>query len=157
DEHGHAHAAAFDRDVTHSVRYSLSAYTRHQVMTVGRLYQTLIYGSVRTWGTDTFRHSLAHELSFSAVGGNVFSRIELLQRVPAELEIDAPAPLDGRWVAATTLGYTLTVGDFGAVKLGLGGSATRSWLPSELRAAYGGNPWSGKVFLQLGGMDMWGW
>jgi len=27
-------------------------------------------------------------------------------------------------------------------------------LPGDFRSAYGGDPWSGKIFLQLGGMKM---
>jgi len=48
------------------------------------------------------------------------------------------------------------VASIGNARVGLGGSVTEDLLPSDFANAYGsGNPWTGKVFLQIGGMGMW--
>ena len=64
-------------------------------------------------------------------------------------------PGEPLWVTAVTLGYTHVVASGHGVELGLGAAATRSFLPSELRGSYGGDLWSGKLFVQLSGMGMW--
>jgi hypothetical protein len=80
----------------------------------------------------------------------------VLQRTPEELAIDgASRPDSGRWVAAATLGYTHDLWQAAEARVGLGGSVTHDFLPSEFRGAYGGNPWTAKAFLRVSGMGMW--
>jgi hypothetical protein len=87
---------------------------------------------------------------------NLWGRLEVLQRTPGELDLtgvaDATRP---RWIGALTVGYTHTLVKGENTDLGLGGAFTQDWLPSAYRGAYRGNPFSGKIFLQLGGMKMW--
>lgn len=164
EPHPHGHTtesgsavSLYDDDITHLVRYSLSSYVKNQISSSWNLYNTLIYGSYQTFGVATFRHSFSHEFLFQSEQSNVFWRSEVLQRVPAELLIrSAPRQLDGRWVRAFTLGYSHVVKDFGTVQLRAGASGTKSFVPGDFIGAYDGNPWSGKVFLQLSGMQMWG-
>jgi hypothetical protein len=80
----------------------------------------------------------------------------LLQRTPEELEIPSMSPATGKWIEATTLGYTHTVARYDGANLGLGVSVTKTLMPGDYVGAYGGDPWSGKVFVRLGGMKMWG-
>lgn len=157
EPHAHAHGGltpSYDSGITHLVRYSLSAYSKHR-LGEWDLFQTFIYGSYRTFGVDILRHSLAHEFLLQRSGSEIFGRAQVLERVPAELGLPGVAsPLDGRWVAAFTLGYAHTLVDWGAARLALGASGTKHFLPGEFIGAYGGNPWAGRVFLRLGGMEM---
>lgn len=157
--HPRAHSGtpkSYDADVKDLLRYSTSLYSKHSIYNNWTLYNTLIYGSVRTFGVDTLRHSLAHELGLNISASTLFSRLEVLQRIPAELLIAGPSnQLDPRWVGAVTFGYSHRLKDWGAVKLNIGGSVTKSFVPEEFSANYGGNSWGGKVFLEMSGMEMW--
>jgi hypothetical protein len=48
------------------------------------------------------------------------------------------------------------MGSLNGTEFGVGGSFTENALPSAFTGVYGGDPFSSKVFLQLGGMEMWG-
>lgn len=160
DPHGgHATTASaktYNDDVTNAIRYSTSFYSKHHLFKDWQLYSTLIYGSVRTFGVDTMRHSFSYEFAASNETSTVFSRTEVLQRIAAELVIpSASEQLKSEWVGAISLGYSHVLKNWGAMRLNLGASVTKSFVPSVFEAAYGGGPWSGKVFLQLSGMEMW--
>jgi hypothetical protein len=101
--------------------------------------------------------SFTEEFLFQGPSPRVWGRIEVLQRTPAELAVSTPNnPNSPDWVTALTAGYTHKLASWpDSVELGLGGSVTKDLLPSDFISAYGGNPWSGKIFLQLGGMKMW--
>jgi len=72
------------------------------------------------------------------------------------LALNAPGdPNVGRWVIALTCGYTHKIYSFSEGELNLGGSVTNDLLPSDYQGAYGGNPWSGKLFVQMSAMKMW--
>jgi alcohol dehydrogenase len=59
--------------------------------------------------------------------------------------------------AMANLAPTHTVAHVGGAQVCLGGSVTADVLPSDFAVAYGGgNPLSGRVFVQVGGMGMWG-
>jgi hypothetical protein len=136
-------------------RYSSSVYNHHRLGSWS-FDNALIFGLITKYDHASSLVSFDEEfLFYNGKASNVFGRIEVLQRTPAELEIDSNDPDSGRWVTATTLGYTHLLARLDGAQLGLGGSVTRDFLPSEYKAAYGGDPWSGKVFLQLSGMRMW--
>ena len=157
DEHHAAGIApAFDAHVTRARRYSASAYSKHELGGAA-FYNMVLYGAVATSGTRTERHSFAHEALWDAGRWGLFSRAEALQRVPGELLLPDTRPLSSRWVGALTLGGSRVLKDFGPVKLHAGLSATQTVLPAEFRSAYGGNPLTGRVFVRLSGMRMWGW
>ena len=60
------------------------------------------------------------------------------------------------WVAAITLGYTYNFSSWKEVDLGIGGSITKDLIADVYRPYYGGSdPWSAKIFVQMGGMKMW--
>lgn len=140
----------------HSVhRFSASAYNQ---LTVGGLafHNALIYGLVTNYDHAPSLSSFAEEFWLHGHGPNVWARVEVLQRTPNELLLAGFArPNEGRWATAATLGYTHDLARLFGVKIGLGGSVTRDFLPDGYRSSYGGNPYTGRVFLQAGGMGMW--
>ena len=75
--------------------------------------------------------------------------------MPAQLQIlSVSDPNRVQLVSALTVGYTRVLWRGSGVEAGLGGSVTKTFLPDELRPAYGGEPWASKIFLQVGGMRM---
>jgi hypothetical protein len=148
-------------DIAFENRYSASAYWQYAVAEGWTFDNTLVYGLVTQYDHAAFLSSFAEEFLVRGDAPRIWGRIEVLQRTGTELEIPGLAdPSQPQWVAAFTVGYTHKLLGLGgasgeAVELGLGGSVTKDWLPSEFSGAYGGNPWSGKIFLQLGGMGMW--
>ena len=147
----HAPEIGFER------RYSASVYTQSQILGDWLFHNAFIYGAVTNYDHASILNSFGEEFWFHKGAPNVWGRIEWLQRTPAELQISTPSdPNAGEWVAALTLGYTHTVLSFEGAQLGVGGSATKDFLPRDFMVAYGGNPWTGKIFIQLGGMNMWG-
>ena len=158
---GHAHGAgaanSWESHVTHAKRYSASLYAQHAWGGL-QLHNTWIYGAVQTFGPFTERHSASHEFFLERGGSGLFGRTEVLERLPAELLItNAPDGLSPRWVTAATLGYTHVLKRLGPAQLSAGLSATKNFVPNAFHAAYGGDPWSGKIFLRLSGMQMWAW
>jgi len=145
-----------DPDISYEFRYSASAYGQFPIFRDWMFYDALIYGSVTRYDHASLLNSFAEEFLFEGDRPRIWGRVEVLQRTPSELQVASVAnPNTGRWVAALTLGYTHRLTDFSGVELGLGGSVTKDLLPSAFTGTYGGDPWSGKVFLQLGGMGMW--
>jgi hypothetical protein len=142
--------------VDHQWRFSTSLYHRFDISEDWEVQNTIIYGGITSYDGAPFLNSVAEEFLLSSGNANVWGRVELLQRTPNELNLTSyPESNDGKWVSAVTLGYTHFVSSFEGVELGVGASVTKSFLPDEFQASYGGNPWSGKFFLQLKGMRMW--
>jgi len=147
---------ADDPTVPFVTRYSASMYAQVRLPHGWTFYNSLIYGLINHLDHAGALNSFTEELLFAGERPRIFGRFELLQRTPAELEIPTSGdPNSGLWVAALTLGYSHKITSIDGVELNLGASATKDLLPKEYLAAYGGNPWSGKVFLRLGGMGMW--
>ena len=147
-------------DVGYENRYSASLYTQARVFSDWSFANTLIAGLVQNYDHATTLVSFGEEFVFKGVSARIWGRAELLQRTPAELEIQTSGnPNQGEFVGALTLGYTQKIASFGngvgnTTELGVGGSVTKDGLPGDYIQAYGGNPWTGKVFLQFGGMRM---
>jgi hypothetical protein len=143
-------------DILFENRYSASAYWQHPLGEEWSFYNTLIYGLITRYDHATSLSSFGEEFLFRGSGPRIWGRVELLQRTPEELAIPGlPDPASGRWVAAFTAGYTHRLAGWEGAELGLGGSVTKYSLPEDFQATYGGNPWSGRIFLQLSGMHMW--
>ncbi len=139
-------------------RYSASIYTTQPFISDWTFYNSLIYGLVTQYDQASFLSSFTEEFLFRGDKPRIWGRIEVLQRTSEELAIPTLSNANqGLWVAALTLGYTHKIASFNGVELGIGGSATRDLLPGPFIGTYGGNPWTGKVLLQLGGMKMWGY
>lgn len=81
---------------------------------------------------------------------NVFSRFEVLQRTPDQLQINIVGDAKkAEWVKALTLGYERGIGSKKAASLYAGGSLTKAFVPTAFKATYGGNPLSAEVHLRI--------
>ncbi len=138
--------------VTKMNRLSLSGYHQWIVSDTLTIYNTLIFGNLRTFGLNASKNSVTHELLLRSLPHHVWTRAEWLERAPAELGIrNLPDPYRDRRVGAFTLGYTYMIYDFGPVQFAGGVSGTKSFLNGEMISSYGENPWTGKAFIQLSG------
>jgi hypothetical protein len=148
-----------DPDLDHLWRYSVSFYNDHTLQDGWMFHNAFIWGLINGYDQTSALNSFAEEFYFHKLKNSIWSRIEVLQRTPAELQIAVPGPAsaanDGRWVTALTLGYTYKIGAWENAEMGLGASLTKDLLPSEYQAVYSGDPLTAKVFLQATGMKMW--
>ncbi|MGZ3650280.1 MAG: hypothetical protein ACXVCK_09845 [Bdellovibrionota bacterium] len=142
-----------DSDLDHVWRFSASVYHDKQFESGWNVHSALIWGTIKNYDHAASLTSFAGEAWAERNADNLWTRLEVLQRTPAELLIGTSN--QGRWVTVPTLGYTRKIARWEDAALGLGGSLTKDFLPGEIRAAYGGDPWTGKIFLQLSGMKMW--
>jgi hypothetical protein len=144
-----------DPSLAFVTRYSASLYSQNPIGQ-WRFFNSLIFGMITKYDHAPLLLSLGEEFLFRSPGGSqIFGRVETLQRTPEELAIESTDPNSGNWILATTLGYSQVLYRLDGAELALGGSVTQDFLPSEYKASYGGDPWSGKVFLQLNGLKMW--
>lgn len=140
---------------TTEYRYSASAYWQSPLSAHWSFYNTLIYGLITDHDSVEYLHSFAEEFLFRGSYPRIWARLELLQRSPDELTVLAASnQFDARWVTAATLGYSHKLFNWQNLEMNLGGSVTKDFIPSSFEAAYGDDPWSGRVFLQLTGMKM---
>jgi hypothetical protein len=144
-------------DIQFENRYSASLYRVRKVSSEWTYYNSLIYGLITQYDHAKSLSSFTDEFLFQGPKPRIWARIEILQRTPSELAVPTTTdPNSPEWVTALTVGYTHKLASWpDSIELGLGGSVTKDLLPSDFIQAYGGNPWSGKIFLQLGGMKMW--
>lgn len=143
-------------DETNSVRrYSASAYSQY-MFGEWMCHNSLIAGVINDYDSTDRMLSFAEEFLFENSPYRIWGRIETLQRTARELQIEnASEPDTPHWLTAWTIGYTRTIAQVGDTQLGAGLSLSESLLPDIFKAAYGGNPWTGRVFLHLNGMNMW--
>lgn len=144
-----------DEDLKFVTRYSASVYYM-QPLESWKFYNTLIYGSIHNMDHLGLLSSFGEEFLFRSQTSNIWGRVEVLQRTPDQLAILNTTRGDQAfWVQAYTLGYTYIAAKFAGLELGVGGSATKDLLPAIFRDSYRGNPWTGKIFMQVGAMKMW--
>ena len=148
------HPEPDEPSIASEMRYSASTYFKQDWFPGGTFYDWLIFGAVTNYDQATSLLSFNEEGLLDLGRPRVWTRIELLQRTPGELEIAAAAPNDGQWVSAFTLGASYVVAHLSSWDLSFGASFTQYVLPSDYTPAYGGNPWAAKAFLELGGMSM---
>jgi hypothetical protein len=141
-------------ELDHIWRYSASLYNDHQFDNGWMFHNAFIWGLVNFYDGASALNAFNEEFWFHKSRSSIWGRIEHLQRTAFELQI-IPAANDPKWVTAATLGYTHKFATWENLEIGLGASVTKDFLPGEFQAAYGGNPLSGKAFLQVGGMKMW--
>lgn len=137
-------------------RYSASTYFLHRLGGGWMLHDGLIFGLVNNYDHVSALRSFLYEFWLhSDRPSNYWGRIEFVERTGAELNIiNIPKPQEPRYVTAITAGYTYDLMKLTDGKLRLGVSVTKNFAPSEFKNAYGGDPWSGRVFVQVSGMKM---
>lgn len=137
-------------------RYSASAYLQHHFESIWALHNTFIFGAINNYDHVSTLRSFLYEFWFhSDSPSNYWGRIEFVERTAIQLGImTATDPFKPQTVTALTAGYTYDFMKSKNSKLGVGASITKNISPTEFKDAYGGDPWSGKVFLQISGMKM---
>ena len=142
-------------DLDHVWRYSASFYNDLQFDNGWMLHNAFIYGLINHLDHTGALNSFAEEFWFHQDRKNIWGRIEYLQRTAQQLQIASLTPDQPEYVTAITLGYSYSFYrcDWGDVKAGV--SMTKVILNSEYQSAYGNDPVSSKVFIQIGGMKMW--
>lgn len=138
-------------------RYSASLYSLHETEAGWIFHNTFIFGAVNGYDQTSLLRSFLDEFRYHAIGRphQYWGRLELVERAPAQLAILASAnPIDPKWVTALTAGYTYDFLKSETGKMGVGLSITKNFLPSEFQNSYGGNPISGRIFVQVSGMKM---
>jgi hypothetical protein len=134
------------------VQYSLSAYSESEIFEEQPLLNTFILGFTRDDDQSPLR-SVGEEFLLPFMKSKFWGRFELIERRPEDLLVPSSDPESARWIPVLTLGFTQTLFYYGQTEFSLGTSVTHSFLPAEFANAYGGDPWTGKVFLQIMGMD----
>ena len=143
-------------DIHFEDRYSTSIYFTKPLSQSWTFYNMDVFGLVTHYDHANTLASVGEEFLFKGESPRIWGRIEWVQRTPSELEILGVSGLnDPKWVTAITLGYTHKLATISGAELGLGASGTLDLIPTEYQGAYGGNPWTGKIFLEFSGMGMW--
>lgn len=140
---------------SHMERYSGSLYGDTTLKSGWMLHNTFIYGLIKNLDDTSHLTSFTHEFFFHREKQNIWGRFEALERTAGQLAILSLSPNTPKWVGALTLGYTQKVGTWDFNRVSLGASVTKDLLPEVFQSAYGGEPWTGKIFIQIGGMKMW--
>ncbi len=160
-----SHPESDQPNISYQLRYSASLYEQFKLGCDWSVYDAFILGAITHYDGSPSLYSFGKEILLASEKNSVFMRSEILQRTPQELNIAAGTPntlTDGpRWIGATTLGYTRTFARIrkedstDSLGLGVGASVTKTFMPGDFVGPYGGDPWSGKLFLRFGGMKMW--
>jgi hypothetical protein len=142
---------------TSATRLSASLYD-HFAATDYSLDHTFVVGSIKRHPTDSILNSVLDELVLQRGPSALWGRIEVLQRLPSELDIPAPAGAvdEKRWVSALTMGYTHLSALRRDLQLGVGASLTIDVIPGEWATVYGSRtPLTVRLIVQVRGSSRW--
>lgn len=113
------------------------------------LKSSFIVGSARA-GHGAFLNSLLEEAVYQRGRNNFYGRAEVLQITPAQLELTTPSGAgNAKWVKALTIGYERSLFEKNALRLLVGGSYTKDFVPAAFQPAYGSDPGGVKIYLRL--------
>ena len=145
---------------TSATRLSASIYDHFASGGRWRIDHTFIFGSIRRHPDGVTLNSLLDEVTVANGPGELWGRVEVLQRLSSELEISnaptATAADDKRWVSALTVGYTHWIAEAHHIDFGFGSSMTADFVPGPWATAYGSRvPLTVRVILQLRGAGRW--
>lgn len=136
-------------------RYSGSIYNKINLGSGWILNNTFIYGLVNNYDHISVLRSLLYEFWATRMDqpNQYWGRAEAVERTGKQLAITGPFNLnDPEWVYALTAGYTYKINLSEDLEIGIGAAITKDMLPKDFRGAYAGEPWSGKLFIQVSGM-----
>ena len=143
-----------DPTIKQMSRSSASLYNRSRLPSGWNFHNTLILGQVSDYDhVPVLRSALEEFLLFSETPHQYWGRIEWVERTSSQLAISGISA-EARGVTAVTIGYTYRLAKMKASDLSVGSSITKSFLDSQLQRYYGGDPLSGRAFLQISGMTM---
>jgi hypothetical protein len=140
-----------------SQRYSASIYSKTQFSDHWQLHNSLIYGQLNNHEDIPVLKSYGEEFLIHQkdISHQFWGRVEFVERTAMQLAVmTAPNMNDPKMVTALTAGYTYKIALAQDMEAGIGASITKDILPSDFKDAYGGDPTSGKIFLQIAGMKM---
>lgn len=146
-----------DPDLPKVYRYSASAYNNHDLGSGWMIHNSFVFGLVNYYDHVPALRSYLEEFWVHSkdLPHNFWGRVELVERTAAELNTPAiPNSNGSKWVTAVTAGYTYDLIERSSGKLSAGISVTKDILPSDFRPAYSTDPLSGRIFVQLSGMNM---
>ncbi len=150
-----SHPEPHDPDLDHIWRYSFSMYTNAKFDSGWLFHDAFIFGLVNHYDGAGALRSLLYEAAVNRERSTVWGRIEAVERTPDELLIKQSNDRSvGRWVELLTLGYTHAIFQRDDYEVTIGASASKSFLPIDYQADYGGNPLTARVFAQVSGMKM---
>ena len=113
------------------------------------LKSAFVWGRMRA-SHEAARNSLLEEAVYQKGGNRFYSRAEVLQVTPDQLDLAlADDGGDARWVGAVTVGYERALYRRDDLSLLVGGSYTKDLVPASFHAAYGSDPGGTKVYLRL--------
>jgi hypothetical protein len=141
-------------DIDTVKRYSASMYSHYRSENAFNFHNTFIFGMTNFYDRLSKLRSFGDEFLFERTDSahHLWGRFEILERGGEELAISVVR--DVKWVSALSLGYSLDLFSSSLGKIAVGTSLTRDFLPAVFRPAYGGEPLSGKIFIQLSAMKM---
>ena len=145
---------------TSATRLSASLYDHIALGRFGPIDHAFVVGSIKRHPSEQSLTSFLDETVINHGTSDLWERIEVLQRLPSELDISAPQALTetshSRWVAAITMGYTHWMSWSSRLQLGVGSSLTMDVVPPEWASTYGRRtPLTLRVILQLRGFGRW--
>ena len=114
----------------------------------GSLKSALVWGSSRAGG-GPFLNSFLGEAVYQQGGNNFYSRAEILQLAPGQLDLVINGSADAQWVEALTVGYERMLFQKEGLVLFVGGSYTKDIAPAAFRPAYGSDPNGVKIYLRV--------
>jgi len=144
-----------DPSISKIHRYSASVYNNHKLGSGWMFHNSFVFGLVNGYDHVSALRSVLEEFWFHSMDlpHHFWGRVEFVERAASELAIlGTNNSFDPKWVTALTVGYTYDLWKLNMGKLGAGVSVTKNFLPAEFENAYGGDPWSGRVFIQITGM-----
>ncbi len=125
----------------------------------GRLFTTTIWGQNDNRSTDVKLNSFLEEFVYELSENNFYGRLEVLQRTPDQLDIQlTDGSKSAEWVKSITLGYEHKIEQRGDLRIYIGAAGTKDFVPVNFKPYYGGDPYSGKLYLRVnfGGSGMHG-
>lgn len=159
----YAHLEQTDPDYPRAAtvkRWSASLYDHFEPAMIGAVDHTFVIGSIRHSPGYERLTSFLDEAVLHRGASDLWDRIEILQRLPSELDIPAAPTFAGahaaRWVSAATIGYTRWLPWAARIEMGLGSSLTVDAIPEAWASAYGHRaPLTIRLILQLRGAGSW--
>ncbi len=145
---------------TSATRLSGSLYD-HFTLRGAEIDQTFVFGSISRHPNGRSSVSFLDEVLWRRGGSDLWGRVEVLQRLRSELQIDKTVASGGvvdgeRWVSALTLGFTRWALRYQRLQMAVGASMTMDVVPGDWANAYGSHtPVTGRLLVQIKGADRW--